>query len=192
MLTIEGSRHVQTIAIAAGSAQRQTFTLSVPAGDYLATFESEATHVSPSVAFTAAPTGGFSASGSSTADDPAVDFASVPDSGYPFHYIWEGSFESPTGYEYSQNVLSPRDITFLDNAVEQPDAYAVATLIERYGIYLSTTGSPWNSILATRLLQTLDQVPMLSGFGGKAPCGRLSTRSSTTTSSSTTSTGCRM
>ena len=31
----------------------------------------------------------------------------------------------------------------------------------------ATTGSPWNSILATRLLQTLDQVPMLSGFGGE-------------------------
>ncbi len=166
VLTIEGSRHVQTIAIAPGSPLQQTFTLTLPAGDYLATFESDAHHVSPSVSFTALPPDGFSASVSAASDDAGVDFSSVPDAGYPFHYIWEGSFESPTGYEYAQNVLTPPEVTFLDNSVEQPDAYAVATLIERYGIYLSTSGSPWNSILATRLLQTLEDVPMLDPLSG--------------------------
>jgi len=156
VLTIEGNNVIKTFSLA--KEQAQFLTVNLYPGSYRATLEVPQLRVSSPVSFFVDP-GGNCIIDQENVDANIIRFTSSEESSHEFHYIWEGDFESPTGYEYSQHVNQPTEVKFLGESIEQPNSTAVEQLIDEYGVYLSKDGQPWSSAVASRLLKTLEQIP---------------------------------
>ncbi|MCY4278222.1 MAG: hypothetical protein OXE81_10375 [Gammaproteobacteria bacterium] len=75
----------------------------------------------------------------------------------PFVYRWEEDQATPSGAEYSSQVVRPRLVEFQSALVEVDDAASAERLRQRYNILL--TGDGWTQAHAFRLLTTMESIP---------------------------------